>query len=77
MTLTATITPAANGGTVAFDDGAGNPATTQLRGAARHRWHGDVHGHLRDRSGRHPVTATYSGDGEKNNYIGSTSPTWP
>jgi hypothetical protein len=72
VTLTATITPAAEGGTVSFDDGAGNPATTHCaaqgvsRGVATCTITYASHG-------SYPVTATYTGDGDDNNYTGSAS----
>jgi predicted outer membrane repeat protein len=72
VTLTATITPAAEGGTVAFDDGAGNPASTQC--AAQPVAHGTATCTVTYAShGTHAVTATYSGDGDNNNYVGSAS----
>jgi hypothetical protein len=72
VTLTATITPAADGGTVAFDDG-GGPATTRC--AAQSVANGTATCTVTyATAGRHPVTATYTGDGESNNYVGSTSP---
>lgn len=71
VTLTATITPAANGGTVAFDDG-GGPATRQC--AAQSVTNGTATCTVTYASaGRYAVTAAYAGDGEKNNFVGSTS----
>jgi hypothetical protein len=72
VTLTATITPAADGGTVAFDDGAGNPASTKC--AAQPVSGGTATCTVTYASrGSYPVTATYAGDGEDNNYVGSAS----
>jgi hypothetical protein len=72
VTYTATITPAADGGTVSFDDGAGTPATTRC--AARPVSNGTATCTVSYASlGTHPVTATYSGDGAGNNYAGSAS----
>jgi hypothetical protein len=72
VTLTATITPAAEGGTVSFDDGAGHPATSHC--AAQSVSHGTATCTVTYASrGSYPVVATYSGDGENNNYVGSAS----
>jgi hypothetical protein len=67
VTYTATITPAAHGGTVSFDDGAGNPATARC--AAQSVSGGKATCTVSYPSvGRYPVTASYSGDGAGNNF---------
>ena len=72
VTYTATITPAPDGGTVSFNDGAGNPAT--LHCAAQ-----SVSGGTATctasyaNTGSYSVTATYSGDGAMNDFAGSAS----
>jgi hypothetical protein len=72
VTLTATITPAAEGGTVSFDDGAGHPAGAGC--AAQPVSHGTATCTVAYGSaGSYAVTATYSGDGEGNDYAGSAS----
>ena len=72
VTLTATMTPAADGGTVSFDDGAGNPATAHC--AAQIVSDGTATCTVSYANvGQYPVTATYSGDGAGNNYVGSVS----
>lgn len=75
VTYTATVTPAAEGGTVSFDDGGGNnPATTGC--AAQPVSHGIATCTVSyATTGDYPVTATYSGDGAKNNFVGSVSKT--
>ena len=74
VTFTATITPAASGGTVAFDDGAGNPATANCAAQPVSSGTATCTVSYPD-AGEHQVTATYSGDGALNNFVGSTSPT--
>ncbi|MET0603148.1 MAG: Ig-like domain repeat protein [Baekduia sp.] len=72
VTLTATMTPAADGGTVSFDDGAGNPATAHC--AAQIVSGGTATCTVSYANvGQYPVTATYSGDGAGNNFVGSVS----
>jgi Bacterial Ig-like domain (group 3) len=72
VTYTATVTPAPDGGTVSFDDGAGNPATSQC--AAQPVSGGAATCTVSYSStGVHTVTATYTGDGAKNNFVGSAS----
>jgi hypothetical protein len=72
VTYTATVTPSPDGGTVAFSDGAGNPATVNC--AAR-----PLTGNQATctvsylAAGVFSVTATYSGDGTSNNDAASTS----
>jgi hypothetical protein len=74
VTYTATVTPAPNGGTVSFDDGAGNPATANC--AAQPLSSGTSTCTVSyANSGGYPVTATYSGDGATNNYATSASTT--
>jgi hypothetical protein len=74
VTITATVTPAADGGTVSFDDGAGNPATTHC--AAQPVADGTATCTVSYASvGDYPVTASYSGDGAGNNYAPSASTT--
>jgi hypothetical protein len=74
VTYTATVTPARHGGTVSFNDGAGNPATAKC--AARSLSSGTATCTLSyANSGAYPVTATYSGDGAMNNYAASASTT--
>jgi Big-like domain-containing protein len=72
VTYTATVTPVPDGGTVAFDDGAGNPATTQCpaqsvvdsKATCTVSYAND---------GTYSAGATYSGDGDKNSFVGSQS----
>ncbi len=72
VTLTATMTPAADGGTVSFNDGAGNPATAKC--AAQSVADGTATCTVSYANvGQYPVTATYSGDGAGNNFVGSVS----
>jgi hypothetical protein len=74
VTITATVTPAANGGTVSFDDGNGNPATTHC--GAQTVSDGTATCTVSYASiGDYPVTASYSGDGAMNNYAPSASTT--
>lgn len=73
VTYTATMTPAAEGGTVAFDDGVGNPATTRC--AAQPVTHGTATCTVSYPStGEYRVAAAYSGDGAANNFVASASP---
>ena len=72
VTYAATIVPAAHGGTVSFNDGAGNPATAHC--AARPVSNGTATCTVSyANTGVHRVTATYSGDGAGNNFVGSAS----
>jgi hypothetical protein len=72
--LTATVTPAPDGGTVSFNDGAGNPATAHC--AAQSVSSGTATCTVTyPNLGNYAVTATYSGDGAMNNYVGSASTT--
>ncbi|MFA4929796.1 MAG: Ig-like domain repeat protein, partial [Patulibacter sp.] len=72
VTYTATVTPAADGGTVAFDDGPGNPATSDC--AAQPVSGGTATCTVSYPSvGSYPVTATYSGDGTANRYAPSSA----
>lgn len=72
VTYTATVAPVPDGGTVAFDDGAGNPATTECaaqsviggKAACTVTYAGP---------GIYSTGATYSGDGDKNSFVGSTT----
>ncbi|WCB94958.1 hypothetical protein DSM104299_03698 [Baekduia alba] len=74
MTYTATITPAADGGTVAFDDGPGGAATTHC--AAQSVADGTATCTVTYANrGDYSVHATYSGDGAANNFAGSASTT--
>ena len=72
VTYTATVTPAPDGGTVSFNDGAGNPATAHCAAQS-------LSGNTATctvsyaSKGSYPVTATYSGDGAMNDYAGSAS----
>lgn len=76
VTYTATVTPAPDGGTVAFNDGADNPATTQC---ASQNLAGDTATCTVSypNAGSYQVNATYSGDGAENNFAESetTTPT--
>ena len=72
VTYTATVAPTPDGGTVSFDDGAGNPATAQC--TAQPVSHGTAtctvsYANLGD----YHATATYSGDGTLNNFVASAS----
>jgi Bacterial Ig-like domain (group 3) len=72
VTLTAKVTPAADAGTVSFDDGAGNPATAHC--AAQPVTGGSATCTVAyATTGTYRVTASYSGDGAGNNYAPSTS----
>ena len=72
VTYTATLSPAPGGGTVAFSDGAGNPATMNC--SRRPLMAGEATCTVSYRaSGAFSVTATYSGDGSSNHYARSTS----
>jgi predicted outer membrane repeat protein len=74
VTFTATVTPAPGGGTVAFDDGAGNPATAHC--AAQSVVRGTATCTVSYASlGAYRVTASYSGDGAMNSFVPSTSTT--
>jgi hypothetical protein len=72
VTYTATVTPAPDGGTVSFDDGAGNPASTrcaaQSVSAGKATCTVSYAG-----TGDFSADATYSGDGDKNSFVGSAS----
>jgi hypothetical protein len=69
MTYTATIAPAADGGTVSFNDGAGNPATTNC--AAQPVSNGKASCTVSyPNMGAYSVNATYSGN---ISYVGSTT----
>lgn len=74
VTYTATVAPGPDGGTVAFDDGAGNPATTRCPAQSV------VGGKATctvsyANPGSYAARATYSGDGEKNSFVGSQTST--
>jgi predicted outer membrane repeat protein len=74
VTLTAAVTPAADGGTVSFNDGAGNPATANC--GAQSVSNGTATCTVTYTSaGQRAVTATYTGDGAGNNFVGSVSTT--
>jgi hypothetical protein len=74
VTYTATVTPAPDGGTVAFNDGAGNPATANC--AAQSVSSGTATCTVSYANpGAYPVTATYSGDGAMNSFVASASTT--
>jgi hypothetical protein len=73
VTYTATITPAPDGGTVSFADGAGNPATAKC--AAQSVSHGTATCTVSyAKPGSYAVAAAYSGDGAMNNFVASGSP---
>ncbi len=70
VTYTATVKPAPDGGTVSFDDGGGNPATSQC--AAQSVSNGTATCTVSyPNLGVYPVTATYAGDGAMNNFARS------
>jgi Bacterial Ig-like domain (group 3) len=72
VTYTATVSPVPDGGTVAFDDGPGNPATAQC--AAQSVSNGRATCTVSyPNIGVYSVKAAYSGDGAKNSFVGSTS----
>ena len=74
VTYTATVTPSSDGGTVSFNDGAGNPATAHC--AAQSLSGGTATCTVSYANiGDYSVTATYSGDGAMNNYAVSASTT--
>lgn len=72
VTYTATVAPAPEGGTVSFDDGAGNPASSQC---AAQRVAGGIATCTVSypRAGAYYVTASYSGDGDRNDHAASVS----
>ena len=73
VTYTATATPTPDGGTIAFEDGAGNPASANC--AAQSLSQGTATCTVSyAKPGSYPVTATYSGDGAMNNFAASGSP---
>jgi hypothetical protein len=70
VTITATVVPAPDGGTVAFNDGAGHPATNAC--AARPVVNGKATCTVTYPAvASYSVTATYTGDGAQNNFVGS------
>jgi hypothetical protein len=72
VTYTATVTPAADKGTVSFNDGAGNPATTGC--PAQLLSNGTATCTVSyPKIGTYSVIATYSGDGALNNSHASAS----
>ncbi|MBN8866534.1 MAG: Ig-like domain repeat protein [Solirubrobacterales bacterium] len=72
VTYTATVIPAPDGGTVSFDDGAGNPATTGC--ADKYLANGVATCTVSyPNPGEYPVTASYTGDGAKNDFAASES----
>lgn len=72
VTFTATVTNAPDGGTVSFDDGAGNPASTQC--AAQPVTGGTATCTVSyPNTGSVSAVATYSGDGALNSFAGSVS----
>jgi hypothetical protein len=72
VTYTATVSPVPDGGTVAFDDGPGNPATTRC--AAQSVVGGRATCTVSYAGlGTYSVGATYSGDGDKNGFVGSAT----
>jgi hypothetical protein len=72
VTYTATVAPAPDAGTVAFNDGAGNPATAHCAAEAVSAGKATCTVSYPSR-GVFPVTAAYSGDGALNNYAGSAT----
>lgn len=72
VTYTATVSPAPDGGTVSFNDGNGNPATNQC--GTKHLANGVATCTVSyPDTGTYPVTASYTGDGAKNNFTPSNS----
>jgi hypothetical protein len=69
---TATVSPTPDGGTVSFDDGAGNPATTQCADVYLANGKATCTVSYPD-TGEYPVTASYTGDGAMNNFAASDS----
>lgn len=72
VTYTAAVTPAPDGGTVSFNDGAGNPAAANCaaQGVANGKATCTVsYANL----GSYSVTASYTGDEAKNNYAASAT----
>lgn len=71
---TATVAPVPDGGTVAFDDGVGNPASTSCPAQ-------EVVGGKATctvsyaNAGTYSAGASYSGDGDKNGFVGSATTT--
>jgi Bacterial Ig-like domain (group 3) len=73
VTYTATVTPAPDGGTVSFDDGAGTPATAHCAAQGLSTSGTATCTVSYAKSGDYPVTANYSGDGATNDYAASAS----
>ncbi|MBS1894870.1 MAG: Ig-like domain repeat protein [Actinobacteria bacterium] len=72
VTYTVTVSPSAEGGTVAFDDGAGNPASTNC--PAREVVGGKATCTVSyGNTGTYSAGAVYSGDGDKNSFVGSAT----
>ena len=73
VTYTATVTPTPDGGTISFDDGAGNPASANC--AAQSLSQGTATCTVSyAKPGSYAVTASYAGDGAMNNFVASGSP---
>ena len=72
VTYTATVAPGPDGGTVTFDDGAGNPATAHCAAQPVSNGTATCTVSYAD-TGSYPVAATYSGDGASNNFAASAS----
>lgn len=74
VTYTAKVSPEPDGGTVSFNDGAGNPATVQC---ASQRLAGDTATCTVSypNAGEYQVNAAYSGDGADNNFAESETTT--
>ncbi len=72
VTYTATVAPVPDRGKVAFDDGAGNPATTQC--PAQSVIGGKATCTVSYANvGSYSAAATYSGDGDRNSFVGSAT----
>lgn len=70
VTYTATVTPAPDGGTVSFNDGPGNPATTHCAAQSLSSGTATCTVSYSNR-GAYSVSAAYSGDGAMNNFAAS------
>jgi hypothetical protein len=72
VTYTTTVAPAPDAGSVSFDDGAGNPATSHCASVGISSGTATCTVSYAN-PGVFPVTATYSGDGAMNNFATSTT----
>ena len=73
VTYTTAVTPTPDGGTISFDDGAGNPASANCATESLSQGTATCVVSYAN-PGSYHVTATYSGDGAMNNFVASGSP---